>query len=153
MLARWRLRALIVGRITGTTSPSSIPAVAPVTSAAPTARLHHLTPNVKDVIKSGGEWISRLSWRTGLSQQPDVEAAVSFRRTLTSASNQAAKAGRGRRGHRLALVICEQPRGWASSSRAAGCRKAVAFVDEIPLHQRGKYDKSCHPRSRYAEGA
>ncbi|OBI95009.1 long-chain fatty acid--CoA ligase [Mycobacterium asiaticum] len=109
-----------------------------------------LTDRAKDVIKSGGEWISSVELENCLVAHPDVvEAAV------VGVPDERWQE------RPLAVVI---PREGAAVS-AADLRKYLAdkvvrwwlperwaFADEIPRTSVGKYDKKAI-RSRYAEGA
>ncbi|OBI86594.1 long-chain fatty acid--CoA ligase [Mycobacterium asiaticum] len=109
-----------------------------------------LTDRAKDVIKSGGEWISSVELENCLIAHPDVvEAAV------VGVPDERWQE------RPLAVVI---PREGGAVS-AADLRKYLAdkvvrwwlperwaFADEIPRTSVGKYDKKAI-RSRYAEGA
>ncbi|OBK24105.1 long-chain fatty acid--CoA ligase [Mycobacterium asiaticum] len=109
-----------------------------------------LTDRAKDVIKSGGEWISSVELENCLIAHPDVvEAAV------VGVPDERWQE------RPLAVVI---PREGAAVS-AEDLRKYLAdkvvrwwlperwaFADEIPRTSVGKYDKKAI-RSRYAEGA
>ncbi|OBK95894.1 long-chain fatty acid--CoA ligase [Mycobacterium asiaticum] len=109
-----------------------------------------LTDRAKDVIKSGGEWISSVELENCLIAHPDVvEAAV------VGVPDERWQE------RPLAVVI---PREGAAVS-ADDLRKYLAdkvvrwwlperwaFADEIPRTSVGKYDKKAI-RSRYAEGA
>ncbi|KAA1248246.1 long-chain fatty acid--CoA ligase [Mycobacterium simiae] len=108
-----------------------------------------LTDRAKDVIKSGGEWISSVGLENCLIGHPDVvEAAV------VGVPDERWEE------RPLAVVV---PRAGAAVS-AADLRKFLsdkvvrwwlperwAFVDEIPRTSVGKYDKKT-VRSRYADG-
>ncbi|SPM35338.1 Acyl-CoA synthetase (AMP-forming)/AMP-acid ligase II [Mycobacterium rhizamassiliense] len=107
-----------------------------------------LTDRAKDVIKSGGEWISSVELETCLIGHPDVlEAAV------------VAVPDERWQERPLAVVVLND----GASASAAELRKFLAdkvvrwwlperwaFADEIPRTSVGKYDKKTI-RSRYAE--
>jgi fatty-acyl-CoA synthase len=108
-----------------------------------------LTDRAKDVIKSGGEWISSVALENALVEHPDViEAAV------------VAVPDERWQERPLAAVVVEE----GSTVAAADRRKFLAdkvvrwwlperwtFIDEIPRTSVGKYDKKTI-RSRYADG-
>jgi fatty-acyl-CoA synthase len=107
-----------------------------------------LTDRSKDVIKSGGEWISSVDLENALFEHPDViEAAV------------VAVPDERWQERPLAVVVARE----GSDVKAEDLRKFLAdkvvrwwlperwtFVDEIPRTSVGKYDKKTI-RSRYAE--
>ncbi|MBW0018842.1 MAG: long-chain fatty acid--CoA ligase [Mycobacterium sp.] len=109
-----------------------------------------LTDRAKDVIKSGGEWISSVELENCLIGHPDVvEAAV------VGVPDERWQE------RPLAVVVVRQ----GASVEAAALRKFLAdkvarwwlperwaFADEVPRTSVGKYDKKTI-RSRYAEGA
>ncbi|OBK17475.1 long-chain fatty acid--CoA ligase [Mycobacterium asiaticum] len=109
-----------------------------------------LTDRAKDVIKSGGEWISSVELENCLIAHPDVvEAAV------VGVPDERWQE------RPLAVVIPRE----GTHPTAADLRKYLAdkvvrwwlperwaFADEIPRTSVGKYDKKAI-RSRYAEGA
>jgi acyl-CoA synthetase (AMP-forming)/AMP-acid ligase II len=108
-----------------------------------------LTDRAKDVIKSGGEWISSVALENALVEHPDViEAAV------------VAVPDERWQERPLAAVVVEE----GSTVSAADLRKFLAdkvvrwwlperwtFIDGIPRTSVGKYDKKTI-RSRYADG-
>jgi fatty-acyl-CoA synthase len=107
-----------------------------------------LTDRSKDVIKSGGEWISSVDLENALFEHPDViEAAV------------VAVPDERWQERPLAVIVARE----GSDIKAEGLRKFLAdkvvrwwlperwtFVDEIPRTSVGKYDKKTI-RSRYAD--
>jgi fatty-acyl-CoA synthase len=107
-----------------------------------------LTDRAKDVIKSGGEWISSVDLENALVGHPDViEAAV------------VAVPDERWQERPLAVVVARE----GSDIKAGDLRKFLAdkvvrwwlperwtFVDEIPRTSVGKYDKKTI-RSRYAD--
>ena len=107
-----------------------------------------LTDRSKDVIKSGGEWISSVDLENALFEHPDViEAAV------------VAVPDERWQERPLAVVVARE----GSDIKADDLRKFLAdkvvrwwlperwtFVDEIPRTSVGKYDKKTI-RSRYAD--
>ncbi|MEQ0600347.1 AMP-binding protein [Mycobacterium tuberculosis] len=109
-----------------------------------------LTDRAKDVIKSGGEWISSVELENCLIAHPDVlEAAV------VGVPDE-----RWQERPLAVVVVREGATVSAGDLRAFLADKVVrwwlperwAFVDEIPRTSVGKYDKKAI-RSRYAEGA
>jgi fatty-acyl-CoA synthase len=109
-----------------------------------------LTDRAKDVIKSGGEWISSVELENCLIGHPDVlEAAVvgvpderwQERPLAVVVLNKGASAGAGD----LRMFLADKVVRWWLPER-------WAFADEIPRTSVGKYDKKTI-RSRYAEDA
>ena len=107
-----------------------------------------LTDRAKDVIKSGGEWISSVELETCLIGHPDVlEAAVvgvpderwQERPLAVVVLNEGAEASAGE----LRNFLSDKVVRWWLPER-------WAFADEIPRTSVGKYDKKAI-RSRYAE--
>jgi fatty-acyl-CoA synthase len=108
-----------------------------------------LTDRSKDVIKSGGEWISSVALENALMAHPDVlEASVvgvpddkwgerplaTVVRAAGSAIDSAA----------LKEFLASKVAGWQVPER-------WAFIDEVPKTSVGKFDKKVL-RKRYAEG-
>jgi fatty-acyl-CoA synthase len=109
-----------------------------------------LTDRAKDVIKSGGEWISSVELENCLIAHPDVlEAAVvgvpderwQERPLAVVVLNEGASAGAGD----LRMFLADKVVRWWLPER-------WAIADEIPRTSVGKYDKKTI-RSRYAEDA
>jgi fatty-acyl-CoA synthase len=109
-----------------------------------------LTDRAKDVIKSGGEWISSVELETCLIGHPDVlEAAV------VGVPDE-----RWQERPLAVVVLGEGATASAAELRTFLADKVVrwwlperwAFADEIPRTSVGKYDKKA-VRSRYAEDA
>ena len=108
-----------------------------------------LTDRAKDVIKSGGEWISSVELENKLMAHPDVaEAAVIGVPDPTWDERPLAcvvlKEGRERNAEALRGFLCEKVAGWWLPER-------WAFVAEIPRTSVGKFDKKVL-RARYADG-
>ena len=104
----------------------------------------------KDVIKSGGEWISSVELENELMAHPDVlEAAViampDERWTERPLACVVLKRGRD----------LHAPRSCASTSTprspSGGCPDEFAFIDEVPKTSVGKFDKKVL-RQQLAEG-
>jgi fatty-acyl-CoA synthase len=109
-----------------------------------------LTDRSKDVIKSGGEWISSVELENALIAHPDVvEAAVvgvpderwQERPLAAVVRTPGASVDAGQ----LRKFLADKVARWWLPER-------WTFVDEIPLTSVGKYDKKT-VRSRYAENA
>jgi len=107
-----------------------------------------LTDRAKDVIKSGGEWISSVELENCLIAHPDVlEAAVvgvpderwQERPLAVVVLNEGASASAGD----LRMFLADKVVRWWLPER-------WAFADEVPRTSVGKYDKKTI-RSRYAE--
>ena len=110
-----------------------------------------ITDRSKDVIKSGGEWISSVELENELMAHPDVvEAAVIAKPDERWAERP------------LCCVVLREGaererRGAASSTCAARVAKwwlpdEFAFIDEVPKTSVGKFDKKVL-RGRLAEGS
>ncbi|MEV7090240.1 long-chain fatty acid--CoA ligase [Streptomyces sp. NPDC093085] len=108
-----------------------------------------LTDRVKDVIKSGGEWISSLELENGLMAHPDVaEAAVvavpderwGERPLATVVLKEGASVGYPELREFLAARVAK----WQLPER-------WALVEEVPKTSVGKFDKKVI-RKRYADG-
>jgi fatty-acyl-CoA synthase len=108
-----------------------------------------LTDRAKDVIKSGGEWISSVDLENALMAHPDVlEASVVGvpdekwgerpLATVVRAADSAADAPA------LRDFLAAKIPGWQVPER-------WAFIDEVPKTSVGKFDKKLL-RKRYAEG-
>ncbi len=109
-----------------------------------------LTDRAKDVIKSGGEWISSVELENHLMAHPDVfEAAV-----------VAVPDDRWQERPLAAIVVREDANVTAQELRNFLCDKVArwwlperwTFVDEVPKTSVGKFDKKLI-RSRYADQA
>jgi fatty-acyl-CoA synthase len=109
-----------------------------------------LTDRAKDVIKSGGEWISSVELENWLIAHPDVlEAAVvgvpderwQERPLAVVVLNEGAVASAGD----LRIFLADKVVRWWLPER-------WAFADEVPRTSVGKYDKKTI-RSRYADDA
>jgi fatty-acyl-CoA synthase len=108
-----------------------------------------LTDRAKDVIKSGGEWISSVDLENALMSHPDVlEASVVGvpdekwgerpLATVVRAADSAIDAAA------LKEFLGSKIPGWQVPER-------WAFIDEVPKTSVGKFDKKVL-RKRYAEG-
>jgi fatty-acyl-CoA synthase len=108
-----------------------------------------LTDRAKDVIKSGGEWISSVDLENALVGHPDVvEAAVvavpDERWQERPLAVIVAKEGSGVSADDLRKFLADKVVRWWLPER-------WTFVDELPRTSVGKYDKKMI-RSRYADG-
>jgi fatty-acyl-CoA synthase len=109
-----------------------------------------LTDRAKDVIKSGGEWISSVDLENALVAHPDVvEAAVvavpDERWQERPLAVIVAREGSGANADDLRKFLSDKVARWWLPER-------WTFVDEIPRTSVGKYDKKAI-RSRYADDA
>jgi fatty-acyl-CoA synthase len=107
-----------------------------------------LTDRAKDVIKSGGEWISSVELENCLIAHPDVvEAAVvgvpDERWQERPLAVIVAKEGSDVKADELRKYLADKVVRWWLPER-------WTFVDEIPRTSVGKYDKKTI-RSRYAD--
>ncbi len=107
-----------------------------------------LTDRAKDVIKSGGEWISSVELENCLIAHPDVlEAAVvgvpDERWQERPLAVVVAKEGSDIKADELRTFLVDKVARWWLPER-------WAFIDEIPRTSVGKYDKKTI-RSRYAD--
>ncbi len=108
-----------------------------------------LTDRAKDVIKSGGEWISSVDLENAIMAHPDVvEASVvgvpDDRWGERPLASVVVRPG--------AAVSAEQLRDFLSDKLARWqLPERWAFIDEVPKTSVGKFDKKVL-RSRYAEG-
>jgi fatty-acyl-CoA synthase len=107
-----------------------------------------LTDRSKDVIKSGGEWISSVELENCLIAHPDVvEAAVvgvpDERWQERPLAVVVAKEGSDIKAYELRTFLADKVARWWLPER-------WTFVDEIPRTSVGKYDKKII-RSRYAD--
>ena len=110
-----------------------------------------LTDRAKDVIKSGGEWISSVDLENALMAHPDVvEAAV--------VGHPGREVGRSARWRPSCCARAPRstPERAARVPRARTFAKwqlpdAWAFIDEVPRTSVGKFDKKVI-RKWYAEG-
>ena len=107
-----------------------------------------LTDRAKDVIKSGGEWISSVDLENALVAHPDVvEAAViavpDERWQERPLAVIVAREGSGVHADDLRKFLSDKVARWWLPER-------WTFVDEIPRTSVGKYDKKAI-RSRYAD--
>jgi fatty-acyl-CoA synthase len=108
-----------------------------------------LTDRAKDVIKSGGEWISSVELENCLIAHPDVvEAAVvgvpDERWQERPLAVVVAKEGSDVKADELRKYLADKVVRWWLPER-------WTFIDEIPRTSVGKYDKKTI-RSRYADG-
>ena len=109
-----------------------------------------LTDRAKDVIKSGGEWISSVE----LENQPDRApgGARGRRRRRSRRALAGAAAGRGRAQGRCRGATAEELREFLADKVVRWwLPERWAFVDEVPRTSVGKYDKKTI-RARHAEG-
>ena len=108
-----------------------------------------ITDRAKDVIKSGGEWISSVELENHLMGHPDVaEATVIGVPDATWDERPLAcvvlKEGAERDAEALRRFLCDKVAGWWLPER-------WTFIPEIPRTSVGKFDKKVL-RARYAGG-
>ena len=103
-----------------------------------------LTDRAKDVIKSGGEWISSVELENCLIAHPDRgrgRGGRGSRRALAgTTAGRRRRQGRARRQRRRAAK-----RSWRTRSFAGGCRSVGRSSMRFPRTSVGKYDKKSHP--------
>ena len=109
-----------------------------------------ITDRTKDLVKSGGEWISTVELENALMGHPKVlEAAVIAVPSEKWGERPLAVVVRAPRGDDVtheelsAHLLAEFPRFWLPDE--------VVFLDEIPKTSVGKFDKKVL-RRRHAEG-
>ena len=108
-----------------------------------------ITDRAKDVIKSGGEWISSVELENQLMAHPDVDRGGGDRRARPALGRAAARLRRAaREREHPARRAARVPR--PTASRAGGCRERWAFIEEVPKTSVGKFDKKVL-RARYGE--
>jgi fatty-acyl-CoA synthase len=108
-----------------------------------------ITDRTKDVIKSGGEWISSVELENELMAHPDVIEASVIGVPDERWSERPLAAVVVRPG---STVTAEQIREWLSSRVARWwLPERWTFIDEIPKTSVGKFDKKAI-RKRYADG-
>ena len=109
-----------------------------------------ITDRAKDVIKSGGEWISSVELENQLMAHPDVVEAASSACPTTAGASARSRASCCKRGRRR-----RRRRRCASSSRQRVARWQLperwAFIDEVPKTSVGKFDKKVL-RAQHADG-
>ena len=109
-----------------------------------------LTDRAKDVIKSGGEWISSVELENALMSHPDVVEASVVGVPDEQVGRAAAGLGRAARGRRRPTsTSCALT--WASTSRSWQLPERWAVIDAVPKTSVGKFDKKVL-RQRYADG-
>ena len=109
----------------------------------------HITDRAKDVIKSGGEWISTVELENALMEHPDVvEAAVvgvpDDRWQERPLASVVVRPGASVDPQTLRAFLAERVAHWQIPER-------WSFVEEVPRTSVGKFDKKVL-RSRYADG-
>src|SRR5436309_12682411 len=109
-----------------------------------------ITDRAKDVIKSGGEWISSVELENAIMAHPDVlEAAVvgvpDPRWDERPLACVVPRPGARPSADALKAFLAERVARWWVPER-------WSFIDEVPKTSVGKFDKKLL-RSRYAEGA
>jgi len=109
-----------------------------------------ITDRAKDVIKSGGEWISSVELENAIMAHPDVvEAAVigvpDDRRQERQLACVVLRSGAASTPDVLAGALASRVARWWVPER-------WCFVDEVPKTSVGKFDKKVL-RKRFAEGA
>ena len=108
---------------------------APATSARSTRKgFIQITDRAKDVIKSGGEWISSVELENHLMAHPDVDRGERHRRARPALGGAAARVrGRARTG---AIVDAADARGVPRRAR-----REVAGAGAVGVHRRGAEDQ------------
>jgi fatty-acyl-CoA synthase len=109
----------------------------------------HLTDRAKDVIKSGGEWISSVDLENHLMSHPKIKEASVVgvpdekwgERPLATV---VLKEGEKVEVEELRAYLADKVASWQVPER-------WAFIDEVPKTSVGKFDKKVL-RARYAEG-
>ena len=99
-----------------------------------------ITDRAKDVIKSGGEWISSVELENELMAHPAVAEAAVIARARTSAGPSArSPASCSAEGQDVTPEELREhlAAGWPSG----GCPTTFAFIDEVPKTSVGKFDK------------
>ena len=111
-----------------------------------------ITDRAKDVIKSGGEWISSVELENALMAHPTVRRGRGHRRARRALGRAAA--GVRRAASRARTSTADELRAFlAEPGRASGgCPNAGRFIDEVPKTSVGKFDKKLL-RARQAAGA
>ena len=118
-----------------------------------------LTDRAKDVIKSGGEWISSVELENTLMAHPDVVEAAVVGRPRRALGRATARRRRPRRRGRDPGRSDEAARpscgsGSPDGSPAGRCPSAGPFVDAVPRTSVGKFDKklirAATPTATYA---
>jgi fatty-acyl-CoA synthase len=110
----------------------------------------HITDRTKDLVKSGGEWISSVALENALMAHPKVaEAAVIAVPSEKWGERPLAVVVRARSGVDVtheelsAHLLAQFPRFWLPDE--------VVFLEEIPKTSVGKFDKKVL-RRRHADG-
>ena len=111
----------------------------------------HITDRAKDVIKSGGEWISSVELENALMEHPDVVRGGGHRRPgrPLGASGRWPPSWSEPGAERRPAGRCapSSPSGW----RTGSCPSAGRSSTRCPRRRVGKFDKKVL-RSRYADG-
>ena len=144
-------RATTTRTIRAAPRSSTTAGCAPATSPSIDPRgFMRITDRAKDVIKSGGEWISSVELENELMAHPDGDRGGGDREARRALDRAPARLRRRRGGPpahaRRAARPPRRPR-----SRSGGCRTTFAFVDEVPKTSVGKFDKKVL-RARLEEG-
>jgi len=108
-----------------------------------------ITDRSKDVIKSGGEWISTVELENALMEHPDIlEAAVvgvpDDRWQERPLASVVVRPGATVDSKTLRAFLAERIASWQIPER-------WSFIDEVPRTSVGKFDKKVL-RTRYADG-
>ena len=110
-----------------------------------------ITDRSKDVIKSGGEWISSVELENELMGHPTRRRGGGDRACPTSAGpsarSPASCSRRARTSRADGAARVPRRRAW----RSGGCPTTFAFIDEVPKTSVGKFDKKVL-RKRLEEG-
>ena len=106
-----------------------------------------LTDRSKDVIKSGGEWISSVELENALMAHP-ASSRPRRRRARREVGRAAAGHRRVREGEKVEV---DELRDFLADGSPWQLPERWAFIDEVPKTSVGKFDKKVL-RQRYAEG-
>ena len=142
-----RLATTATPRPRSSTTAGCAPATSPASRRTATSR----SPTApKDVIKSGGEWISSVELEGLLMAHPDVARGRGHRRARPALGRAPARLRRAAPRARAPV-----PTSSASSSPSHVAQLAAperwTFIDEVPKTSVGKFDKKVL-RARYADG-
>ena len=115
-----------------------------------------ISDRLKDVVKSGGEWISSIALENILMEKPGVQRAAVIPDQGRQMGRAAVRAGRPRPGH-VGKIGEDDIRLHVASYVERGLISKIAipenvtFVSELPLTSVGKVDKKQAARELYVE--